>query len=149
MIYQSKGFLSSDSLISVLVIMLIIMGLINIIINRIDTVNSIDEATGARILGENLAEKIESTASNGPGYYCILQTPENISDEYYQIHINSTGLFVEVNGKTSYSHMVFLRVSGSDYHRDLEVTMKPGRTYNISNTHDRLSNTWIVVKEIK
>lgn len=144
----SKGIITADSLMAVLLIIMILMSLINIIISRMDTVNSIGEASEARILGENIAEKIESTDSNGPGYYTTFRTPSNISGEYYQIHINSTGLFVVVNRKTSYSYIGLHRVSGSEYMRDLEVTLKPGITYNISNTRDRLTNTWIIVKEV-
>lgn len=146
--FDSNGFLTADSLIASLVIIILIMSLTNIIIKRIDTVNSIEEAVDARILGENIAELIESTAVNGPGYYITYRTPGNISSEYYYVHINSSGVFVLVNGKISYSHLVLLRVSGSEYLRDLEVTMKPGKIYNISNTRDQLLNTWIIVKEV-
>lgn len=149
MILETKAMITADSLIAFLVIILIITSLINIIINRMDTVDSIDEATEARVLGENIAEQIQSTNSNGQGYYTTFRTPGNISDEYYQVHINSTGLFIFVNGKTCYSHLGLLRVSGSEYMRDIQVTMKPDRTYNISNTRDKLTNTWIIVREVK
>jgi len=146
---DSKGLVTADSLIAFLLIIVLLMSLTNITMNRIDTVNSIGEAVDARILGENIAERIESTDSNGQGYYTTFRMPANISGEYYKVQINSTGLFVVVNGKTSYSRLVLLRVSGSEYLRDLEITMKPGKTYNISNTRDRLLNTWIIVKELQ
>jgi len=149
MIYESKGSLTADSLIAVLVIILLIISLINITINRIDTVNSIGKASESRILGENLAEKIESTYSNGPGYYTTFRAPKKISDEYYRVHINTSGLFVDVDGKTCYSHLILLRVSGSEDLRNMEVTLKPGKIYNISNTRDKLLNTWIIVKEVR
>jgi hypothetical protein len=41
-----------------------------------------------------------------------------------------------------------MRVTGSDYLRDLQVTMKPDTTYNIKSTQDTLKNTWIVIKEV-
>jgi hypothetical protein len=146
---ESKGWLSADALISFLVIIIILTSFINIISIRIDTVNSIELASESRVLGENMAQKIETTHSNGPGYYIICRTPRTIFHEYYIMHINSLGLFIFVNGKTCYSHLGLVRVTGSEYCRDMQVTLKPDKTYNISNTQDTLKNTWIVVREIE
>ena len=149
MIFESKAIISADSLIAVLVVILLLMTLVNIIITRMDTVDSIEEASAARVLGENIAEVIQTANSNGQGYFTIFRMPASISDEYYQVHINSSGLYIFVNGKTCYSHMGLLRVTDSEYHRDLRVTMEPNRTYNISNTRDQLTNTWIVIREVR
>ncbi|UTB32550.1 MAG: hypothetical protein NKF70_13860 [Methanobacterium sp. ERen5] len=145
---DSKGWLSADALIAFLVLIILITSFINIISIRIDTVNTIEEASEARALGENIAQQIETTHSNGPGYYTIYRTPRTIFHEYYYVHFNSSGLYIFVNGKTSYSHLSLMRVTGSDYLRDLQVTMKPDTTYNITSTKDTLKNTWIVVKEV-
>lgn len=146
---ESKGMISADALLSFLVLIILLTSFINIIGNRIDTVNSIGEASESRVLGENIAQKIETTRSNGQGYYTIYKTPRSILHEYYVVHINSSGLFIFVNGKTCYSYLGLVRVTGSEYFRDLEVTMKPDKTYNISNTQDTLTNTWIVVRELE
>jgi len=145
---DSKGWLSADALIAFLVLIILITSLISIVGNKIDTVNSIEEASESRALGENIAQQIETTHSNGPGYYTIYRTPSTIFHEYYHVHINSSGLYIFVNGKTCYSYLSFMRVTGSDYMRDLEVTMKPDTSYNITSKQDTLKNTWIVVKEV-
>ncbi len=145
---DTKGWFSADALIAFLVLIILITSFISIVGNRIDTVNSIEEASDARALGENIAQQIETTHSNGPGYYTIYRTPRTIFHEYYYVHINSSGLYIFVNGKTCYSHLSFMRVTGSDYMRDLEATMKPDTSYNITSTQDTLKNTWIVVKEV-
>jgi hypothetical protein len=148
MIMDYDGWITTDSLISILAVLILTTSLINIVVERVDTVNSMEEAFDARVLGENIAEQIQTTNSNGPGYYTTYRTPGNISDEYYTVHINSSGLFILVDKKICYSHLGSIRVSGSDYLRDLMVTMKPGKVYNISNTRDRLKNTWIIIKEV-
>jgi hypothetical protein len=146
---ESKGWLSADALISFLVIIILLTSFINIISIRIDTVNSIELASESRVLGENMAQKIETTHSNGPGYYTICRTPRTIFHEYYIMHINSSGLYIFVNGKTCYSHLGLVRVTGSEHFRDMQVTLAPDKTYNISNTQDTLKNTWIVMREIE
>jgi hypothetical protein len=58
---ESKGWLSADALISFLVIIILLTSFINIISIRIDTVNSIELASESRVLGENMAQQIETT----------------------------------------------------------------------------------------
>lgn len=148
MLDRTEGWITVDSLITFLVVIILVTSLISIINERLDTVNSIEEASKARVLGENIAENIQATNTNGPGYSTSIKTPATISNNYYWVHINSSGLFIFVDGKTCYSHLGLVRVTGSEYLRDLEVTMKPNKTYTITNTRDKLTNTWIVVKEV-
>ena len=89
-----NGWVSFDFLMASLLILLTIPSLVSIIEERINTVNSVDEISEARVLAENLAEDIEMVYSGGRGCSIIFKLPAKVSNKHYKIKINSTGVYV-------------------------------------------------------
>ncbi len=145
---ESWGVITADFLLATLVIIIILSNLVAIAVDRIDTANDIGEASQARIMGENLAELIETTYSNGQGYYTTFKTPHNISGSNYIVNLDSTGLYIFINRKICYSHIGSKFIRGEAYQTFDGAILKPDKTYNISNIKDMCNITRIVVREI-
>jgi len=145
---ESRGSISADFLLASLIILITLSSLVSIAIDRIDTANSIAESSQARITAENIAEHIETTYIHGEGYYTTYTTPKKIFNNHYGVIINCSGLYLFLNGKTCYSYLGSMEISGADYPISSKVILKPDRTYNISNIKDKHNITRVVIKEI-
>lgn len=145
---KSEGWISADILLASLVTVILLTSMVTVIEERIDTANSISQAVEARILGENLAETIESTYIGGEGFSTTYQSPRKISNQNYIVVINSSGLCIYIDGKFCYTYLTLMRISGSNYPTEFKVIIKPDKTYNITNVKDYYNMTRIVIKEI-
>lgn len=143
---DKNGWVSIDFLMASLLILLTIPSLISIIEDRINTVNSVDEISEARVLAENLAEDIEMVYSGGRGCSIIFKLPAKVSDKHYKITINSTGVYVSFLGKIGTAHITPMTISNGKY--DSYLLLEQNKTYNISNIKDEHDRMKIIIKQI-
>ena len=88
-----------------LIILAIITSIIAIIEEKINTANHTQEIAEAKIVTENIAERIEKVYSGGNGCSIIYKTPPKIGDKSYRIHVNSSGVFIKFNEKMGCSYI--------------------------------------------
>lgn len=145
---ESHGSISADFLLASLIILITISSLVSITMDRIDSANSIAQSSQARIISENLAERIETTYIQGTGYYTTYKTPKKLSNNQYMFIINCSGLYLFLNGKTCYSYLGSMEIYDANNPLSSKVILRPDKTYNISNIKDQHNITRVVIKEI-
>ena len=141
-----NGWVSFDFLMASLLILLTIPSVVSIIEDRINTVNSIQEVSEARVLAENLAENIEMVYSGGIGCSIVFKLPATLSNKHYKVRINSTGVYVIFLGKIGTAFITPLTISNGKY--DSYALLEPNKTYNISNIKDEHDRMKIIIKQI-
>jgi C4-type Zn-finger protein len=138
---DNNGWLSTDFMIASVIIILTIPGIISIIEDRINTVNSFQEMIEAKILAENIAETIDMVYSGGSGCSIIFRMPPTISNKKYFLKINSSGVYIKLKGKMAYAYIPNLDIS-------MNENIQANNVYNISNIQNTSNNKHIIIKRV-
>lgn len=144
---DKRGIISVEFILSSLIILLVIAGMVSLISGRMDAVSSTSELGRARMTAENVAEAINKVYSGGNGHSVTLTLPP-ISNKTYYINVNSTGVFILMDGMIGKSYINPKRITYSDKLIEANVWMRGNRDYLIKNKKDQYGNTWIVIREI-
>jgi len=144
---NEDGWVSIDIIMAFLIILLITPSIIVIIEERINTTNHTQEITEAKILTENIAERIEKVYCGGNGCSILYKTPLKIGDKSYRIHVNSSGVFIKFSEKMGSAYICPIKVS-NDPRFGFYVLMEANKTYNISHIKNEFNQDIILIKEI-
>lgn len=138
---DNNGWISIDFIIASMIIILTIPGIISIVEDRINTVNSFQEMVEEKILAENIAETIDMVYSGGNGCSITFKMPPTISNKKYFIKINSSGVYIKLKGKMAYAYIPNLDIS-------MNENIQANNTYNISNIQNTSNKNHIIIKRV-
>ena len=130
------------------IILLISSSIISIVFERMSTASSIEEFGNARMISEKVAETINTVYSNGNGHSIILNLPSNISNQKYEIKVNSSGVYIFIGGMVGKSYINPKKFAKTNKFKEDTVLMQGNRSYLIKNVKDLHGNNWIFIKEI-
>ncbi|HML05228.1 MAG TPA: hypothetical protein VK426_05600 [Methanobacterium sp.] len=137
-----------DLLFASVIILFIVIGILSVASERIDSVSSTDEFGNSRMVVESVAETINKVYDGGNGHETILSLPANVSNKNYNIKVNSTGVYILIDGNIGKSFINSRRISSSDKLTDSTILMYCNHSYILKNVKDSDGNTWIVISEI-
>lgn len=138
---DNNGWISIDFIIASMIIILTIPGIISIVEDRINTVNSFQEMVEEKILAENIAETIDMVYSGGNGCSITFKMPPTISNKKYFIKINSSGVYIKLKCKMAYAYIPNLDIS-------MNENIQANNTYNISNIQNTSNKNHIIIKRV-
>ena len=143
---DTNGWVTIDFVVAFIIIILTIPCITAIIGDRIDTANSVHEAVEAKILEENIAEKVQMVYSGGVGCSIIFKMPSKLATKPYRLTINSSGVYVMFKNNIGTAFITRMKISDGKFCTN--ILMEPNRTYNISNIkYDNKYNA-IIIKKI-
>jgi hypothetical protein len=145
---DSRGIITIDLIFASLILLVIVGGILSVVSERMDAVSSTDELGNARMIGENTAEALNKAYNGGDGHAITLSLPANISDKNYDIKVNSSGIFVLVDGMIGKSLINPKKISCSDKLIESTVLMQGNHDYIIKNVKSNDGNNWIVISEV-
>jgi len=145
---DSRGILAVDLLFASVIILVIIIGILQVISERVDSASNTDEYGNSRIIAESVAETINKVYSGGNGHTITLKLPATISDKNYDIKVNSAGIYILIDGNIGMSFINPRRIASNDKLTDCTVLMHCNHNYIIKNIKDLDGNSWIVINEI-
>ncbi len=144
---NEHGWASIDFIAAFLIILVTIPGIIAIIEERVDTANRVQEIAEAKVLSENIAERIEMVYSGGNGCSITYKMPLKIANKPYKVHVNSSGVFIKFNGKMGSAFISPVKISNNPRY-DYNALMEANKTYNISNIKNEFNQDCIIIKQI-
>jgi hypothetical protein len=136
-----RGIISTDLIFASIIILVIVSSIISVASERIDAASTTDELGNARMTAEYVAGAINKVYNGGYGHAVTLSLPANISGEGYDIRVNSSGVFVLIDGKTGKSSISHNKINGT-------FSMYGNRDYIIRNVKGPDGNSWIVISTI-
>jgi hypothetical protein len=148
MMIDDRGLLSLDLFAATLIVLMTITSMVAITGDRLVNVNSFQEISRAKILAENFAQRIESVYSGGEGYETTYKMPSNISNSPYLIIVDNSGVYVTLNGKMGYAHLIPMKIVYGSYYGPGRAILRPDESYKITNIKDQYQMTYIIIKEI-
>jgi hypothetical protein len=148
MIFNNEhGWASIDFIVAFLIILVTIPSVIAIIEERVDTANRVQEITEAKVLSENIAERIDMVYSGGNGCSITYKMPSTVANKSYKVHVNSSGVFIKFNNKMGSAFISPLKISNNPRY-DYNVCMEADKTYNISNIKNEFNQDCIIIKQV-
>ena len=147
-ITECYGAVSVDFLLSMFVIIIVVQSVVALTEDRMDTVKDTEELGGARIIAENVAETIDVTYSGGEGHSTYITLPPNVNGKDYEITVNSSGVFVEVEGMIGKAWVIPKSISSADSPEKSEYILNPQKTYKISNEKNGESHYKIIITQL-
>lgn len=145
---DSRGIIASDLIFASILILMVIGSILTIVTERVDAVSKTEETGKARIIAENIAEAINKVYSGGNGHSANISLPANITDKNYEIKVNSSGVFVLIDGMIGKAHVAPKKFSNNDLFEEKNIYMHNNRKYSLKNVVDAHGNSWIVINEI-
>jgi hypothetical protein len=141
---DEKGLASAELLFVTIVALVIIAGTLSLINNQIDIANS-GEWGQARVLGEKLAETINTAYINGNGYSILFNIPVTSSSYPYVTanvtNSSGTGNIIMYLGGTSSTKKITINIVPKNIQN---ATMTNNHTYNIKNNNGTINITQII-----
>jgi hypothetical protein len=145
---DSKGIITVELIFASFLILIIAVSILSVVSSRMDATSSTDELGNARMTAENVAESINKVYSNGNGHTVTVSLPANISNKNYGIKVNSSGIFVLIDGDIGKSFINPKKISSSDKLIESTVLMHCNCNYLIKNVKGPDGNNWIVISPI-
>lgn len=144
---DQKGALAGDFILSFFIVIIISIGLISIVIDRIDHANASEKLSEARILTEKIASAINNVQT-GTGNEFKIKMPEKIGNSSdYTISINSSGVYIEIEGLKGKSEIYPTVIINEITKSSSQVKLYPGKSYLIQNDDSNLHLKTIIIKE--
>lgn len=137
---DSRGALSGDFVLSILITIIISLGLLSVISDRMDLTEETEKISQSRLLTEKIASSINKI-QNHEGKEIIYKMPESIGNSSnYVVSVNSTGVYIDIDRKKGKSEIYPVFIV-NELNRSIEVNMYPGKSYlirnNPSNNHKK------------
>lgn len=145
---DSKGIITVELIFSSMVLMILIGCILSIVSERMDTVSSTDELGKARMTAENVAEAINKAYSGGNGQIITLNLPATINKKEYKLKVNSSGVFILIDGNIGKSQVNPNKFSYNDELIQSTVIMHGGHNYLIKNMKGSDGYNWIIIQEV-
>lgn len=139
LIRDDRGLASAELLFVTVVVLIIIGSTLSLVNNQINVANS-GEWGQARVLGEKLAEAINTVYTNGNGYSILFNIPP-ISDGYPAVtaNVTNTSVITMYLGGTS-SKNIKINIIPKNV---VNTIMTNSHTYNISNMNGTINITQV------
>lgn len=144
---DSRGIVAVDLIFATLLIIILAGSIITVISDRMDTVSQTEELGKARMTAENVAEAINKVYSGGTGHSASISLPDNIKDKKYYIKIDSSGVYVTVDGMIGKANIAPTKFSSSYPLHEAQIIMHNGANYTIENLNDSDGYNWILIRE--
>jgi uncharacterized membrane protein YraQ (UPF0718 family) len=144
---DDRGILSADFIFATLLIVIVIGSLVTIIADRMNTASQTEELGKSRMTAESVAEAINKVYSGGTGHSATINLPSNIADKNYDIKVNSTGVYILIDGMIGKAYIVPKGISNSYSLSNSNVIMQNGHNYYIKNVNDSSRHNWVVITE--
>lgn len=144
---DSRGIITSDLIFASILILVVIGSIASIITERTDAVSKTEETGKARMVAENVAEVINKVYSGGNGHSANICLPANITDKNYEIKVNSSGVFVLIDGMIGKAYIAPKKFSNNELFKETNICMHNNENYLIKNVADANGNNWIVITE--
>ncbi|MBU4535615.1 MAG: hypothetical protein KKF16_07305 [Euryarchaeota archaeon] len=129
---DEEGHLSVEFIITILVMILMGMGMVDIVSERMDLAYEAEKLSEARFLAEKVASNINKVNSAGNGHEIKITLPEKVGKSSYLLWVNSSGVYVEQGGRKGkaviYPVNIWFNASYGPGYR-----MMPGKTYRLLN----------------
>lgn len=137
---DSRGALSGDFILSILITIIISLGLLSVISDRMDLTQETEKISQSRLLTEKIASSINNI-QNHKGKEIIYKMPESIGNSSnYVVSVNSTGVYIDID-KIKGKSEIYPVVIVNELNSTIEVNMYPGKSYlirnNPSNNHKK------------
>ncbi|HSO25167.1 MAG TPA: hypothetical protein VLR54_00920 [Methanobacteriaceae archaeon] len=137
---DSRGALSGDFVLSILITIIISLGLLSVISDRMDLTQETEKISQSRLLTEKIASSINNI-QNHKGKEIIYKMPESIGNSSnYVVSVNSTGVYIDID-KIKGKSEIYPVVIVNELNSTIEVNMYPGKSYlirnNPSNNHKK------------
>ncbi len=144
---DEEGHLSVEFIITILVMILMGMGMVDIVSERMELVHEAEKLSEARFLAEKVASTINKVNSAGNGHEIKITLPEKVGKSSYLLWINSSGVYVEQGGRKGkaviYPVTIWFNSSYGPGYR-----MMPGKTYRVLNRRNN-GKTVIYIINVK
>ena len=144
---DNRGVMAIDLLFAMLLIIIVAGSIITIVSERADTASQTEELSKARMTADNVAEAINKVYSSGTGHSINVSLPDNITDKEYYIDVNSSGVYVKIEGMIGKTYITPKKISKSYHLDESKITMYSGSTYTIRNVNGSDGYNWIVITE--
>jgi len=142
---DSRGIVTVDLIFATLLIIIVAGSIITIASGRMDTASQTEELGKARITSENIAEAVNKVYSGGTGHSATINLPDTINDKNYYITVNSSGVYVKVDGMIGKAYIAPKKISGSNSLQETQITMHNGANYTIKNVNGSDGYSWIMI----
>ncbi len=143
---DQNGALAGDFVLSFLIAIIISIGLISIVSDRIDHAHASEKLSEARILTEKIASTINNVQT-GPGNEFKIKMPEKIGNSSdYMVSINSSGVYIEIEGLKGKSEIYPTVIINEITGNSAKAILYPGKSYLIQNDPSNIHLT-IIIKE--
>ena len=142
---DNQGIMTVDLIFATLLIIIIAGSIITVISDRMNGVSQAEELTKARMTADNIAEAVNKVYSGGTGHSVNVNLPENITDKKYYVNVNSSGVYVIIDGMIGKAYVVPKKISNSYSLQETPVLMHGGATYEITNVNGSNGYNWIVI----
>ena len=128
-IRDNRGQASAELILATVVFLIISMSFVNLISGEMDKTQT-GELGQARVLGEKIAETINTVYINGKGYSANLNLPDSFD---YKVYVNNTGyLNMEYNNQNITIKLIPVNCTNP-------VTMNPGESYIVRNVNGTIT----------
>ena len=144
---DNNGIVTAEFILASLIVLIIISSVISVIFERMETASTMDELGNARMICEKVAETINKVYSSGDGHTITLNLPSNISNQKYEIKVNSSGVYIFIEGMVGKSQINPKRITKSNKLIEANVWMHGNRSYIIKNIKSHDGINWIVINE--
>lgn len=142
---DNNGIMTVDLIFATLLVIVIAGSLITVVSDRMDAASQIEKVSKARMTADNVAEAINKVYSGGTGHSATITLPHNITDKEYYINVNSSGIYVTVDGMIGKSYITPKKISNSYQLDESQINMHCGSTYTIQNVNGSDGCNWIVI----
>ncbi|MDO9044677.1 MAG: hypothetical protein Q7U35_05155 [Methanobacteriaceae archaeon] len=144
---DQKGALAGDFILAFFITIIISLGLISLVSDRIDHTNDTEKLSKARLLTEKIASAINDVQT-GTGNEIKIKMPEKIGNSSdYIISINSSGVYIEIEGLKGKSEIYPTVIINEITKSSSPVKLYPGKSYLIQNDPSNIHLKAIIIKE--
>ena len=145
---DNRGILSAELLFATLLMIILIGSIITVIADRMDTASQTEELGKARMTAESVAEAVNKVYSGGTGHSIIINLPSTIANKNYVINVNSTGVYISIDGMIGKAYIVPKDISNSYLLSNSNLILQNGNSYDIKNVNDSSGHNWVVITKI-
>ena len=144
---DQKGALAGDFILAFFITIILSLGLISIVSDRIDHANDAEKLSKSRILTEKIASAINDV-QKGTGNEIKIKMPEKIGNSSnYIVSINSSGVYIEIEGLKGKSEIYPTIIINEITKNSAKSILYPGKSYLIQNDPSNIHLRTITIKE--
>ena len=128
---DNKGQASAELILATVIFLVISLSFVNLITSEMNNTNT-GNLGQVRMVGERIAETINTVYTNGNGYSANLNLPNTLN---YKVYVTNTGnLNMEYNSKNITIKIIPVNNINS-------ITMNPGQNYIVKNVNGTITFT--------